>query len=416
MVELMLRVPVKLARPGMVLAQVLHHPRRAGAVLLREGFSLDVRTIDRLEELCVRDVWIRYPGLHDLAAHIGAEMREAAGTLAGRIESAMDHLARGGHVRLDYPAYRDAVTGLLAALANNPDAAGFLEELVSTGGPESRHACNVCMISLLIGLKLDFYISLERKRMPVGRARGLADLGMGAMLHDVGMLRLDPAVRERWEATGDESDPSFREHVRLGFDAIKDHADPVVASIVLNHHQRFDGTGFPERESASGRHRVGGHDVHIFARIVAGADLFDRLRYGPGAAGPAPAPAVSALQRLRTRHFAGALDPLVEVALINVVPAYPPGSLVRLSDGRMAAVVSWKPADPCRPLVQVIERLDPRGEPGERLDLAEREGLLIAEAEGQPVLHDNFFPRTAGEFDLHAVCRRMLNRADELAA
>lgn len=412
----MLRVPVVDAAPGMVLAMPLYHPRRAGTVLLRDGVRIEPGMPARLEELGVRELWIKYPRLESLADYVSPAICDAAHAVSGLIASAMDRVVAEPHALLDYADYRAAVTTLIGKVAASPQAAVFIQDLAGGDTPGLRHAGAVCLISVLVGLKLDFYLTRERPRLSAAKARDVTALGVGALLHDIGMLRLDQAVRDRWYRTGDENDPEFRRHVELGFEQVKEHAEPAAAAVVLHHHQRFDGSGFPSLTPMGGSpQRVSGSDIHIFARIAAAADLFDRLRYPPGAApGSAikPVPTVTALARLRKPPYTAWIDPVVSLALLHAVPAYAPGSIVGLSDGRRAVVVSWSPLDPCRPTVEVLESLTPAPDHvAERLDLRVHRAITITHADGEDVSASNFYPTRDSEFDLELMGRRMDNAA-----
>lgn len=401
----------------MVLAAPLAHPRRRGTVLLREGYELENASIVKLQDMGVLHLWVRYPGLTDLVRFVEPKIDAAARDLASRLESAMDAIVQNRHARLEYAAFTAAVSSLLEALTQNPAAAFLLGEL-GPGTYEARHAANVCMTSLLLGLRLNPYVIRERSRLTPIKARDVTDLGVGAMLADIGMLMLPREVRDRFAATGDENDPEFRAHVTLGFDTVKDSVNPSVASIVLNHHQRFDGGGFPAHGTMSGPlPAFRGHDIHIFHRIVAAADLLDRLRYPPGGDADDFVPTVRALRTLMNPPYREWLDPIVRLGVLHCVPAFPPGTLVRLSDGGMAAVVDWFPTDPCRPIVQRIASLDPaRAQEEERVDLRASGKLIIAEVGGVDVRADLFFPWPDHEFSLARQLKLLENRADEFAA
>jgi hypothetical protein len=273
------------------------------------------------------------------------------------------------------------------------------------------------MTSLLLGLRLLPYVIRERSRLHPTKARDLTDLGVGALLHDIGMLSLPREARDRFAASGDETDPEFRQHVRRGFAVVKDFLSPAAASIVLNHHQRFDGTGFPDRQTLAGPlPPPAGRDIHIFHRIVAAADLLDRLRYPPGGEQDACIPAARALRTLVRSPQKDALDPIVRTALLHCVPAFTPGSLVTLSDRTLAAVTDWHPVDPCRPTIQRVPSL---GAPThddalpERIDLR-RSSLTITNAGGEDVREDLFTPDFDDEFSLGRLMKRLDNRADDL--
>lgn len=122
-------------------------------------------------------------------------------------------------------------------------------------------------------------------------------------------------------------------------------------------------------------------------------------------------PTVAALRRMLESDVLCRFDPEVVRAFLAVVPAYAPGTILKLSDGRWATAIDHCPAEPCRPKVQLIK--DPTHmKPGEHdgdaasvddscvIDLTERVDLYVAEAEGVDVSKMNFDPPKLAE-DFH---------------
>jgi len=405
----------------MTLAVPVFHPHVPGTVLLREGVALDEHAIPKLRDLGVHEVWIRHPGTEDLAKFTSPHLLEAYRDLTIRVGAALDSAFVQSRVELDYFAYRKAVMGILDELAANPQAAIFMADLAGGDRPFLRHCGNVCVLSVLMGLKLDFYLMRERTRLSGIAAKDVGALGVGAMFHDIGMTRLGAPVLERWNAEHDETDEQWRAHVRIGFDLVKDHVEPSSAAVVLNHHQRYDGAGFPAREVFGGGTRgVAGSDIHIYARIVAVADAFERERHpahAPGAqAERTPSiPAVRALRHLLEPARRAALDPIVLKALFAVAPPYPPGTVVTLSNARRAVVVGVNPDAPCRPVVHLMSEnpLRRRAAREERVDLRREPDVRIIEADGFDVRDDHFEPAEDAEFDLARAGRAMMNAARE---
>lgn len=440
----MLRVSALQARPGMVLAASVTHPRRPDFVLLRAGVELDHTCIERLREMRTPELWIRYPSLEFLSAYFSPHVHTCTMRVAAHIAGAFDRVTAHADPRLEFNSYRRAVTELIGRLTDEPRAGLFMRELIGAEQSMLRHATNVCVLSILMGLKLEFYLVRQRSRLSVASARDISGLGVGAMLHDVGMLRLAPEVVEKWERTQDTSDPQWREHVTIGYHMVQNDLDPVASGIVLHHHQRFDGGGFPARLDASGQAVTpAGSDIHVFARIVTLADEFDRLRWlgePPEAGMNPPQPGsgtrspdvqatgathamstVRALRIIRERAAAGKLDPVICTALLSVVPPYAPGTLVTLNNGVRCVVSSWNPLNPCAPKVVPAEDLEHPERFGEGggvpvIDLACQGNLRVAEAEGFDVTTDNFFPAAPAEFDLLAMARRSENRAADLSS
>ncbi len=414
----MLRVGMTHTKPGMVLALPVYQPRRPDTVLLAPGVTLDDQLIERLVENNLREVWIRYPGMDFLAEYINPAVFEAQARLSARVAEVFDALSADAHAKLEYPRYRDAIVSLVDRLLAVPRSALFIQEMTDTARPGLAHSSNVAFLSILMGIKLEDYLVSQRARLRAWNARDVTNLGVGAMMHDVGMLRLAPDTLDRWYRTHDESDPAWRAHVEVGYEMVKGNIEPTAAAAVRHHHQKFDGTGFPRRRAQDGQeHPYAGPDIHIFARIIAAADVFDRLKHpGPVAGGSRHAvPTVRVLRQLQQAPYRDWIDPMVFKSLLAVTPAYAPGTQVELSNGVRGVVVEWFPEDPCRPTVLEV---DPSAEadadrPIQRLVLRGQTAISVVSAEDQEVRGDNFYPSYPGEFDLHLAGKMLINSMAE---
>jgi len=370
-------------------------------------------------------IYARYPGLELVDQFINPELVEARAGLTRAIAGGFDEVARSAQAPRDFETYRRAVSSMLDRIAKNPKAALFVDEMIDGEDELLDHSSSVCFLSLLLGLQLETYLVRERPRLPAPQAADPSPIGLAGLLHDVGMLRLTEDVRARWERTWDEQDPRWREHTRLGYELVRGGVDPAVAAAVLNHHQHYDGSGFPTGLTYAGHpKRIEGPGIHVFARIVCVADLFDRLRRpleaqaeASGEITGARAPVVRALSAMLKPPYRRWVDPIVLKGLLAVAPPYPPGSLVTLTDGTKCVVTEWSHRDPCRPTVQPLRLVDGvyefGGLPG--IDLQRDTTRSIAEIDGHDVRRDNFGPESADEFDLNAAVGRLVNRAQALA-
>jgi hypothetical protein len=201
---------------------------------------------------------------------------------------------------------------------------------------------------------------------------------------------MDRQAVECHMASGDESDPVWRRHPWLGYEMVKGSVEPTAANVVMHHHQRFDGSGYGGKDGEP----LEGTRIHVFARIVGLAEQFDRLRNPPGMP---TQPTVWALGALLGKTMVNKFDPEVMRALFSVVPAFPPGSMVKLSNGRSAVVIDHHSFDPCHPIVQLFENEQARrgadGELSQPIDLSiSNAGLMIVECDGRDVSDLNFAP------------------------
>ena len=389
----MLRIDLTRAEPGMSLALPVRDPTRADRVLLKVGFELDRLMLERLREMGVRSVWIQYPSLESLGKYVDEAILASQGALVREITQAFAGMQKESTANLDYGQYCQTIGHLVRDLVSNPTAAMFMGDLMEAGEPGDdllRHASSVAYLSVLMGLKLEGYLVRQRKHIDPARAKEVSNLGLGAMLHDIGVTQLAPEVRAHRLATGDETDPAWREHTALGYRMVRGKVEPSAATCVLNHHQRYDGTGY----TGKGMPLLAGERIHVFARIVGLADTFDRLRYPLG---QPPQPTVWALRTLLDSPVRRQFDPQSLRALFAVTPPYPPGVMLRLSDGRHAVTVNHHVTDPCRPLVQPVPGPEDlaalRPTDDEPIDLRESaHDLHVIECDGVAVAEYNFDP------------------------
>lgn len=385
----------------MILAIPVAHPKARGQVLLKQAFQIDTSALRRLRQLGVRDIWIQYPNLDFINTFINPHIFDCQAKMHGQIALAFNVAATGNYAKLDYPEYKNTIRALLDKLIDDPKAAIFVQEMASIDDALLRHSSTVCMLSLLMGLKMGGYLVKQRKRLTPEKATDVVNLGVGAMLHDIGTLALEQDVLDRWHATGDDDDPEYRKHVTKGYDLVHGKVDPTAAVTVLHHHQRFDGTGYPQRRRYDGTlGGLVGDKIHVFPRIVSAANIFDRLHHPADGSGSVPT--VRALKMLRHEPFRNWIDPMTYKALLAVAPAYPPGSLVKLNSGELAVVTDFAAANPCRPKVRTIVDLTSVDGEGEDYDLQLRTDLEVVESEGEDVREDNFYPDHPHEFDIHA--------------
>ena len=392
----MLRVAIEQAEPGMTLSMPVPNPDAAGRFLLHVGYELQRQDIQRLRERRVRDLYVRCPGLDFVAKFVSPAILERRAALAATMSTVLESTQPQASPNMRFDAYCQAVSQLVEQLLANPTAALYLDQL--RGGEPSllERSGAVAYISLLMGLKLDGYLIRQRKRLPANTAKKVNNLGVGAMLADIGVRRLPDEVRQRHGQTGDLSDRQWQDHVHIGYELVRGNVEPTAAAIVLHHHQHFDGTGFPARTTLDGQtEALSGEKIHVYARIVAVADTFCALQK-PNA--QTLNPTVQVIGQMLQPPTNDWLDPEVVRAFLAVVPPYPPGTLLRLNNGLYAVAIDHHASDPCRPRVQLVDNpqelaagLQGGGElRGALVDLREYPDLIVAEAGNQPVADLNF--------------------------
>lgn len=229
------------------------------------------------------------------------------------------------------------ITNMMQAL-NNPKTAMSLIDLVGSNGVAwglSEHAMNVCTLSLLIGRQF----SLEDDVM--------LELGRGALFHDVGYRAMPMKVKFQTAGIKVEADPKLRIlHPELGHQLIVSflNAGPMLGEIIAQHHERLDGSGFPKGLKRD--------DISLLTRIVMVADHYDELCNGNPETSLNPHAALSRMYRhVVMKGEASKFCEQVVQAMVQAIGVYPPGSLVKLSDGFMGVVSSINVHVPTKPIV-----------------------------------------------------------------
>lgn len=373
-------------------AAPLSHPRRPEMELLAAGVPLDKQMLHKLARLGITRVWVEHDATSDLDHLINARPSEALNKAFNTLKEDFAAMSARTVSAGSLQTYRQVIMELVCELIANRDVACLTEQLIGGTGELFTHAANVAYLSVLVGIDLETYIVHQRQRLGSEHARDITALGMGAMLHDIGKVGLEPDAGRVHEmdtlddGTTDEQREAYRGHVLAGYTLLRGTRAPASAmQVVLTHHQRWDGSGFPDMSGPT-RNRINGvqagRDIHIFSRIVAAANLLENLLRDVGK----QSPPVMAMHAFNHKRFDGWLDPIVRDSVLRRVPPFPVGGEVKLSDGRSAVVIAPSLEQPCRPTVRLLdenERLPDGRFP--HLNLREHPERHIAAFSGRPV-------------------------------
>jgi len=379
----LLIVPLDQAKPGMTLAMTVTHPEHPEQDLLRRGFVLDQAVISRMQFLGIGCIFVDYPGLDDLDKFLAPNLSAERQTLYSKVKTTFTECQRAASPTVDFNDYYSSTRDFITTLLSNGRNPIYLDELsTSMGGDGVRHSMAVAHLALVMGIKLERYLIDQRHRLTTAQAREVVNLGVAGMLHDLGKTKL-PQILQQTHTLCPPVDDEFRleweTHTRLGYAMIRDDVEATAAAAVLHHHQHFDGSGFPKRDMGGGvKMSQDGIRIHVFARILQAADLYDRLTIASD--GKTRRSNIEILHLIRTQ-YSGRVDPQIASVLPTVVPPFPPGSRVTLSDERRAVVTAIDPEDPYRPTVRIVGA-DNWTLTSETIPLMTTPSISVAEASG----------------------------------
>jgi HD-GYP domain-containing protein (c-di-GMP phosphodiesterase class II) len=255
-----------------------------------------------------------------------------------------------------------AVENMMQDILQNEEILISLSDIRTNDEYTFGHSVNVAVLALVLGKALHY------------NKYKLKKLGVGALLHDLGKIKIPPEILNKPGKLTPEEFHIIEEHTKLGFDTVKSDwgISPLSRTVILAHHEKMDGTGYPRG--------VKGEDIHEFARIVAICDVFDALSanrcYSP------KWPIEQVVAYLVENSGSQFDENLVNIFIKNVA-SYPNGSKVLLSDGRRGIVFAQNNDAPTKPFVRILEDSGKRfsEEKYYTVDLLEEKELSITSSE-----------------------------------
>ncbi len=226
-------------------------------------------------------------------------------------------LERDEHFDLSGAAW--VVEQLVEQTISQPAASLLLSTMKSHDEYTFFHSVNVCILSISMGRMVG---------LPTDQ---LSALAMGALLHDIGKVRVAPSILQFPGRLDAAQWRQIKLHPQEGAAAILTAASPmqeIAATIAFEHHARFDGSGYPPPHRSD-------RSLHFYSRLVATTDTYDAITTRRSyRRAETPNRALHVIL-----NGAGTIyDPDFARAFIEMVGVYPAGSLLRLSDGDLVMV------------------------------------------------------------------------------
>lgn len=250
------------------------------------------------------------------------------------------------------------VRDLISLLENNKN---LLIQLVLLSNKTKRtlavNSVNCCIISLVIGLELRL---LKHQ---------LFSLGITALLHDIGMIRVPEKIRKKKGALTDEELRVVKHHLIYSYIIILNELEyhKEIAEFALFHHENWDGSGYSKK--------LIGEKIPFISRIISVADsyvaMINERPYKPRMSGYR---AMKTIISNNGKRF----DPVVIKALLKSVGVYPIGSIVQLNNYLVGKVIDFSSSNSFRPRIQFIKGYSERGiKKYDVIDLRVTENLYI---------------------------------------
>jgi HD-GYP domain-containing protein (c-di-GMP phosphodiesterase class II) len=239
-------------------------------------------------------------------------------------------------VRLGKAVNAEAVMPLVeeiaASITRNESALISLVRLKKQDDYTYMHSVAVCALMTALSKQLDLS-EIETKQ-----------LGLAGLLHDIGKAKVPLEVLNKPGALTDEEFRLVKLHPEQGHELLlkANILDPVTLEVCLHHHEKIDGSGYPNRLKDA--------EISLYAKMGAVCDVYDAVTSNrPYKVGWEPGMSLKRMAQW-TNHF----DQAVFKAFVKSVGIYPLGSVVMLKSGRLAIVVDQSAKSLLLPIVKVF--------------------------------------------------------------
>lgn len=347
----MRKINISNCEPGMILGRAIFN---GSLNLLQEGVVLTQTYINRLEELGISEIYIE----DEFSENIAVTDVVKEETRRQTIEFIKESMENFSSMEFINSAEAIAlVNRIMDEILNSDDVLVNLMDIKTCDAYTYAHCVNVCILSIITGMKLSLNDSQLR------------ELGIGALLHDIGKVMIPNEILLKKAALTEDEYSVIKLHSLYGYNILKrvPQISDAAARVALDHHERYDGKGYPNGLKKD--------QIHIYSRIVAITDIFDALTSDR-----------IYRKKIGTNHAieyltvmaAPSLDLQVLNSFVELIPPYPVGTGVVLNNGEKGVVIKVNKSFPTRPIVRVVFNADGTKKPiFEEVNLSERINYTI---------------------------------------
>ncbi len=300
-------------------------------IILQPGATLKTDYIPRLEELGITEVYVREEeAVSSEVAILKTDMEKSVK------EKVKDILERHTyHNNQELEQLSKTADNIIDTIMEEERVIEQVFDIKQRNTDIYEHSITICSLAIITALKLN----VDKQK--------IHDIGVGCLLHDLGLRYLTIDFTRKDEESLNEVELSeYRKHPVYGYSALKqeDWISDISKAIILHHHERLDGTGFPLHMK----------DIPFECRIVNVCDAFDEMICGITTKQVKVYQAVEYLKNYRGVKF----DAKIVDAFLEFTAVYPAGSHVITNEGETAVVVAQNKDFQDRPIIRILKDKD----------------------------------------------------------
>lgn len=292
------------------------------------------------------------------------------------IHQVLEQVARDSQIDID--SAKEVVAECVDSILRNDTAMFWLSKIKNQDEYTAEHCLRVGILAITFGK----YLQLDREQLEL--------LGLCGMLHDVGKMQIPTTVLNKTTPLTQEEFDLIKQHTVLGYNYLSSHGEIAteVHQVAHNHHEHLSGEGYPRQ--------ISDESLSLYDRMIAIVDSYDAMtsdrcyRLGMPAS-----QAVSILYNEQHHHYDSQLVQL----FIQMVGIYPVGSLVKISNGQIAVVLSTNEDHKLEPVVELLTDQYQKLIPAVAVDLSKN----VTDSYGNTLRIKRSLADHEVDFDLRAV-------------
>lgn len=337
--------------------------------LIKEGTVLTSKIIDRIkrygvQSLYIKDSYMENEVEEEISDTISPNLRVNS---THKIKQSFDRFHSKVFIQKNSLKYGDTGQNLIDGLQNisndlineillSKNTRVMMNDIKTSNDYTYQHSINVAVLSLIIGTTLGL------------SSQNLQDLTLGAMLCDIGVQWVDEKILNKTEALTEQEIKSIKDHAQIGYQYLNDNTtfNGHVKSIVLQHHERIDGSGYPNG--------LKDDDIHPLAKIVMIADVYDAMTSDrPHRVAHNQHDAIEYIMAQAHKQY----DFNTANFFSRKIVPYPVGTYVLLSNQQKGVILKNNPGHPLRPVLRTFGKSCITNTNDVRLDLLEHHNVVI---------------------------------------
>ena len=303
-------------------------------IILPEGVVLKKEYISKIEEMGILEVYVK----EDQENEIVILKNDIEKTIKNKVKSILERHTYQNNKELQ--GLTQAADEIITNILDEKEVIEKVFDIRERSADIYEHSISLSSMAILTALRLKLDKSV------------IHDIGVGCLLHDIGLryTTLDYEGKSM-EDMKPEALAEYKKHPVYGYTSVKDEdwISDEVKKIILYHHERLDGSGFPLKLKEA--------EIPFSCQIVVVCDAFDEMICGIGCKRRKVYEAIEELKKYRGIRYDGRiLDAFLEFTAV-----YPAGTFVLTNEGETALIIRQNKQKPDRPVLRIV--MDKEGNP-----------------------------------------------------